>query len=80
MGIGICDKCVKKYYPLKIGKGTGLGWAAASCAKCGAFWVRGYYGGLTGIKGFEEDYRKFIQWLPKHRKCMGKRKGVLRLT
>ena len=73
MGIGICNKCIKKYYPRKK-TNTVIGWASARCAKCNSFPVKGYYG--LEIKSFEKEYKTYINWLKIHRKTQGKRKGV----
>ena len=72
MGIGICDECIKKYYPRKT---NGMILGSWTCAKCGTWGARGYYG--RELDDFEKRYREFVTWLPKHRKTM-KRKGVRR--
>lgn len=77
MGIGICDRCIKKYYP-KRKNGMSMGWNYHPCAKCGSTGdTRGYFG--IELDEWEQSYRTFVGWLPKHRRSMGKRKGFKKI-
>ncbi len=76
MGVGICDKCIKKYYQKINIQKSGMILGSWTCQKCGAWPARGYYG--WDIDEFEERYRRFVTWLPYHRRTMGKRKGGVR--
>jgi hypothetical protein len=79
MGIGLCERCIKKYYPrVKWDRGQFLG--SWTCEKCGHWPCRGFTGS-GDLDEFEDNYRYNVQWLPKNRAKMSrKRKGIRRKT